>query len=256
MIKTETNQPCPVELNRKEKALRLIDRVIEDCLDLGFTLEQLRALVTIHIREKEESFQKVRVLFIDCNEEQLHNFSREFRELVRVEIVPLLLDHFLNLEMANAALVREADLIVTTTTHRHDVQMMVKALGLPHEVVSVCAQPQTEILITLVRLAGQGPLGMVCLSDRFPAVVHRALAKVGIFNLKLDYTTTRDPEVLQAFVEAHVILLTFSERYAEVKAIAGDREVISYIHRLDHGSVNLVRRVIERVMGGPVKRGE
>ncbi|TCL62451.1 GntR family transcriptional regulator [Hydrogenispora ethanolica] len=245
----------PLERSRKEKVLRLIDLAIEESLDLGFSLDQFLALVMVRAREKEESLRKARVLFVDCNQEQLHNFIRQFRELVRVEIIPLLLEKFLVAGPEIAALVREADLIVTTTTHWEAVQRTVVKLGAETEIVSVAAQPQLENLIKLIRLAHTGGIGLICLSPEFPEIVRRALARLGVYDLQLDYTIATERAALQSFIDGHDILLAYVERYKEVKALAGEKEVIPYIHELDIGSVNLVRRAIDRAVSGREKRG-
>ncbi len=245
----------PLELSRKEKVLRLIDLAIEESLDLGFSMEQFMALATVRIREKEASLSKARVIFVDCNQEQLHNFVRQFRESVRVEIIPLLLERFASLSPEIGGVIQEADLIVTTTTHLETVSQIVARLGLHTEIVAVAAQPQIENLIKLIRLAPSGKIGLVCLSPEFPEIVQRALAKLGVYDLQFEHTTTTDRQELERFIGEHHILLTYVERYKEVKALAGEKEVIPYIHELDIGSVNLVRHAIDRAVSDREKRG-
>ena len=245
-----TQRPLQAELaaSRKERALRLIDLAIDECLDLGFSLDQFMALTTVRVREKEDNLNKIRVLFIDCNSEQLSNFVRQFRELVQLEIIPVLLSHFTTAGNSNEKLLQQTDLIITTTTHVEEVARKLAELGNESEVVPVAAQPRTENLIRLSRLAGNHhKIGLVCLSPEFPAIVERALAKLGVFDLQIDYTT-ESREKLGEFIAAHEVILAFQDRYKEVKALAGEKEVIPYLHELDLGSVTLVRRAIERIL--------
>lgn len=240
--------------SKKEKAMRLIDFAIDECLDLGFSLEQFIALSSIRVREREMSLQKSQVLFIDCNEEQLLNFARQFRETVQLQIIPMLLHKFMSFtgtvtEMANLRnLLNQIDLVVTTSTHFDDVSRVLEKITAKVEVVLVSAQPKMESLIRLVRLSARESVGLVCISDQFPQIVKRSLAKLGVSDIQVDYTTSSDCEELRSFIEQHDVLLAFRDRFKEVKALAGEKEVISYLHELDTGSVSLVRRIVDRIM--------
>ncbi|HEX7712891.1 MAG TPA: GntR family transcriptional regulator [Bacillota bacterium] len=239
----------------KEKALRLIDLAIDECLDLGFSLADFTALATVRAREREDSLLKTRVLFIDCNQEQLVNFSREFRELGMLEVIPLLLSDFLEGGLRIGKLLSQVDLVVTTTTHQEIVAEKLKDLGTELELVPVAAQPRLESLIRISRLSGDRSIGLVCLSREFPEIVRRTLAKLNMYDLSLDYTTTKDPEELGQFIENHDLILVYADRYREVKALAGEKEIISYLHGLDRGSVTLVRRAVERIWQQKQKEG-
>jgi GntR family transcriptional regulator len=234
--------------NRKEKAVRFIDLAIDECLDLGFGLDQFMALTSVRVREREETLQKARVIFVDCNQEQLQNFVRQFREVVRIEIIPVLLSVFMTETTKIGGLLQRVDLIITTATHFDEVSQIVEANGMTTEVIPVVAQPKTENLIRLIRLAGKVKIGLICLSREFPGIVERALAKVGFYELKLDFTTSTDRAQLEDFIDRYDLLLAFTGRYKEVKSLAGAKEVIPYLHELDAGSVNLVRRALERVI--------
>jgi GntR family transcriptional regulator len=247
-VRKQSPLPADLRENRKEKALRFIDLALEECLDLGFGPDQFLALTTIRVREREESLKKARVIFIDCNQEQLQNFIRQFHELVRIEIIPVLLPTFITNNAKIGNLIRQADLIITTTTHAEEVARVIATNGLTIEVIPVVAQPQVENLLRLVRSAGHAKIGLVCLSREFPAIVERTLAKLGFYELKLDYTTSTDRVQLQDFIDKYELILAYTERYAEVKALAGEKEVIPYLHELDAGSANLVRRALDRVI--------
>lgn len=243
-------RPLQEELaaSRKEKALRLIDLAIDECLDLGFTLEQFIALASVRVREKEENLNKIRVLFIDCNQEQLSNFASQFRELVQLDIIPVLLDEFAAVGARNEKFLQQIDLIITTTTHLEEVSRKLETLEIKSEVVPVAAQPRAESLIRLSRLAGNHQkIGLICLSPEFPRIVERTLAKLGVYDLQIEYTT-ESREKLGEFIAAHEVLLAFQDRYKEVKTLAGEKEVIPYRHELDLGSVTLVRRAVEKVL--------
>lgn len=239
----------------KEKALRLIDLAIDECLDLGFSLADFTALATVRAREREDSLLKTRVLFIDCNQEQLVNFCREFRELGMLEIIPLLLRDFFAGGLRIERLLSQVDLVVTTTTHQEEVAGKLKDLGTELELVPVAAQPRLESLIRISRLSKDHRIGLVCLSREFPEIVRRTLTKLNMYYMNFDYTTTKDPEELSQFIENHDPLLAYADRYREVKALAGEKEVISYLHELDRGSVTLVRRAVERIWQQKQKEG-
>ncbi|HBG16533.1 MAG TPA: GntR family transcriptional regulator [Firmicutes bacterium] len=232
---------------RKEKVLRLIDLALEESLDLGFTIGQFIALATVRAREKEEFLMKARILFIDCNQEQLHNFAREFRENIQLDIVPLLLKEFLAGGTCIERLLKQVDLVVTTMTHLSEVTTQFENLGGRQEIVPVAAQPRIESLIRVTRFAGKGKIGLIALSPEFAPVVKRALEKIGVYDLTIDFTFSSNPEELEEFIATHDLLLVYSKRYREIKAIAGEKEIISYWHELDRGSITLIRKAIERL---------
>ncbi len=232
--------------NRKQKMTAIIDKAIDASLDLGFSPQQFAALVTVRVREREESFTKVRVLFIDCNQEQLHNFVTQFRELVHLDIISLLLHIFLTDQERSSGILDQVDLVITTTTHANEVTARINDLHHNVEVVAVSAQPRLESIISLTRIPVGQKVGFVCHSREFPEIVTRALAQNGIYNLQIDYEITTDPGKLKEFADAHDILFAFADRVKEVKRMAGEKEVIPYLHELDGGSVALVSRAVER----------
>lgn len=247
----EDSEERPVKqmvAGRKEKALRLIDLAIDECLDLGFSLDQFIAFATVRARERGESLLKARILFIDCNQEQLHNFLRQFREVLNLDIIPLLLGDFLTGEDKVKNLLKQVDLLVTTTTHYDEVGEQLGRLGSALEVVPVSAQPKMDSLLRIARLAGREDIGLICIGPQFPIIVKRTLASLGISDLNLNFTTATDRKELEGFIERHRVLLVYADRYREVKALAGEKEVIPYWHELDAGSVTLVRRAVERIM--------
>lgn len=240
---------------RKEKALQLIDQALDECLELGFSVKQFVAFATVRAQEKEESLMKVRMLFIDCNQEQLHNFTRQFRENIRLNIVPILLKDFLAGGSRMENLLKQIDLVVTTTTHSTEVGEQLKKLGSKQEVVPVAAQPKTESLLRLNRFAGKAKIGLIALSPEFAQVVKRALDKLGIYEIIMDFTTVTNAEDLEKFIQDHDLLLVYIKRYREIKAMAGEKEVIPYWHELDVGSTTLIQRAAERITAEKGRRG-
>jgi GntR family transcriptional regulator len=244
----EDRQHSGPESSRKEQALELLDRMIDGCWELGFYGEQLSGLVSARIREREDSFRKARVLFIDCNEEQLHNFLRQFHELIQLDIIPFLLANFTSGSTPVADLVQTMDLIITTATHFDEVSKTLEEKGLSIEVVPVAAQPRPESLVRLTRLTADQKVGLICLSPEFPSIVKRTLTRIGLHDLTFDFTFTKNRVDLINFIEDHEVLVVFMDRFREVKMMAGDKEVIPYLHELDAGSVTLVRRAVDKVL--------
>jgi len=235
-------------VSRREKALRLIDQAIDGCFSLGFNVDQLAALAAVRVREREESLKKVRILFVDCHQEQLQNFQRQFREIFHAEIITCSLDDFNQANTNILELLQQIDLVVTTDTHFDEVSDLIEKLGVSLEVTPVCAQPKMESLLRLGRMPLSTKIGLIGLSEAFPGVVHRALRKLGIYELNFDYTNSINLDFLEEFVAAHEVLVVYNERLKEVKMIAGEKELIGYAHELDAGSVTLVRRAIEKAV--------
>lgn len=238
--------------SNKEKALRLINLAIDECLDLGFSFEQILAFMTVGIREKESSLTNVRLLFTDCNREQLYNVCQQFRELAHLDMIPLILSDFLSshpeTQTRVVQLVKNVDLVITTTTHGQEVAERLAELEINKEIVPVAVQPRMDSLIRLARLAGTKRVGLVCLSPEFCVIMKRTLTKLGVSDVDFDYTCTENPERLAEFIEAHDVLLAFAGRQKEVQKMAGEKEVIPYVHELDLGSATIVRRAVERIL--------
>ncbi len=245
---------CNQRISRREKALRLIDQAIDGCLSLGFDIKQLAALSAVRVREREESLKKIHILFVDCHQEQLRNFQRQFREIFHAQIIICLLDDFNQTNRDLTALLQQVDLVVTTDTHFDEVSEVLEKLGMNQEVTPVCARPRMESLLRLGRMPLNTQIGLIGLSEVFPAVVRRALRKLGIYELTFNYTNSASQEELTAFIAMHEVLVVFNERMKEVKKIAGEKELIAYAHELDAGSVTMVRRAIEKAVQAKNRR--
>ena len=57
--------------HRKELLLKIIDVAMEEGLQLGFTLDEFVELTDVRARQKLEFLSQVRVMFIECNREQV-----------------------------------------------------------------------------------------------------------------------------------------------------------------------------------------
>lgn len=154
--------------SRKDKALRLIDELIDELARLKFSASDIRIFFDLRLLGREDELQNLNVAAIDCNPEALAIFERQFLIIPHVNMVKILIDDILE-DPAGADRLRSFDLVLTTTTHHQEV--LEHFTDLRSKFVQVAVAPTRSSIIALARLAPSQKIGIVCESKRFLDIV-------------------------------------------------------------------------------------
>jgi DNA-binding transcriptional regulator YhcF (GntR family) len=154
--------------SRKDKALRLIDELIDELARLKFSANDIRIFFDLRLLGREEELQSLSVAAVDCNPEALAIFERQFLIMPHVNLAKMLLDDIIG-DPAGADRLRTFDLVLTTTTHYQEA--LERFPDLRAKLVQVAVAPTRSSIIALARLAPSQKIGIVCESKRFLDIV-------------------------------------------------------------------------------------
>jgi len=158
---------APAE-SRKDKALRLIDELIDELVRLKFSPNDIRIFFDLRLLGREDELQNLNVAAVDCNPEALAIFERQFLIIPHVNMAKILLDDIIE-DPSGADRLASFDLVLTTTTHYQEV--LEHFPDLRPKIVQVAVAPTRSSIIALARLAPSQKIGIVCESKRFLDIV-------------------------------------------------------------------------------------
>lgn len=154
--------------SRKDRALRLIDELIDELAGLKFTAHDIRIFFDLRLLGREEDLENLNVAAIDCNPETLSIIERQFQIIPHVNLAKVLIDDVVE-DPAGPERLRTFDLVLTTTTHFQEVAERFPELR--PKMVQVAVAPTRGSVIALARLTPSQKIGIVCESKRFLEIV-------------------------------------------------------------------------------------
>ena len=154
--------------SRKDKALRLIDELIDELARLKFSAHDIRIFFDLRLLGREDDLQNVNVVAVDCNPEALGIFERQFQIIPRVNLAKILVDELFE-DPAGAERLRSFDLVLTTTTHYQEV--LEHYPDLKPKILQVAVAPTRGSIVSLARLTPSQKIGIACESQKFLAIV-------------------------------------------------------------------------------------
>ncbi|ACL70296.1 GntR family transcriptional regulator [Halothermothrix orenii] len=231
------------EPSRKDKLLKIIDLAMEEAIGLGFSLDDFLTIAYVRAKEKEEMLSKIKVAFIECNQEQLSALMVDAGLDPGIACIPVLIGDLRENPQKTRKILDRVEMIVTTPFHLQEVEEFVS--GMDKEVIDMNLEPKMDTIVKLARIKPGSSIGLICLSDYFAREVERSLTKTSLNNFKLNYTTTEDKEELEEFIARYDILITSPHRFKEIQKLAGgERQVIPFEYTPDRGSVNLLKMAL------------
>lgn len=224
-------------IHRLEEILEL---AITHALQEGFSCEDFSSKALELALQKQELLNRVKIVFIECNREQVDYFSKQLELGSGVTIVPMVVDELRasNADVRNA--LDDADIVVTTFFHEAEVR---KAVGADKRVLAIALDPQLETVVKIARVPKSKHLGLVCISTNFAEKVKNSICEAGIDHVPLVATLTDTPDALKNVLANSDVILVSPGRKKEV-AESCKKEIIEFVYRPDLGSINLLKNTI------------
>ncbi len=228
---------------RKDRLFKVIDMALEEAMELGFGIDEFLAITYNRGIEKKEMLSRLKVAFVECNKEQLDDFSRELHLGYGVSIVPILLNDFRSSPQKYNEIVQGTEMVITTFFHLQEVRNLIADKA--KDVIGIALNPQLEAIVKIARYPEEKTVGIVCLSDTFVAKICTSLRQAGIDHLTIRTTTTKDAAELQAFVsQVDVVVVSPSRKKEVLGMVSKGKPVIEFRYLPDTGSVNIVRTTL------------
>ncbi|HEU4963821.1 MAG TPA: GntR family transcriptional regulator [Bacilli bacterium] len=228
--------------NRKDLLLKIIDVAMEEGIQLGFTLEEFVEMTEQRAKEKLEFLSQVKVVFIECNREQVEYFAKRLELNSGVTILPLVLEDFRRELDVYLPEVVSSDLVITTFFHYDEVKEL---LGTRKHVLAIALDPKLETIVRIARIPSGKKIGLVCKSANFAGKVLLALKNAGLDGVDIPAYTVTDPDELREIVMSLDVIICSPGRRRDVEALIGRRqEIIEFVYKPDVASINLLRAAL------------
>jgi GntR family transcriptional regulator len=233
--------PVNEEASRRQEFL---ERVMDLAAAQGVPVEELgnALLARAGVRPQE----KVPILFVECTEAELDQFSAELEEHLPVEVERVLLEDL------PARLSREEEppwrMAVTTFFHVHEVQDLVEPFGI--ETVALLAEATIESLRRLTELPAGTPIGVVgwgrtCMENHSRSLEGAGLEHLDFRSVYIDQSTE---EILGTLggVKA-VACATITAKKLRELGVPEELEIIEEDRTLDKGGIEMLGRMLRQL---------
>ncbi|MHB8054035.1 MAG: GntR family transcriptional regulator [Candidatus Aminicenantales bacterium] len=157
----------PVE-DRKDKAVRLIDLLLDQLGRLKFSAQDIRMFFDLRLLGKEDSLRNLSVAAVDCNPETLMIFERQLLLMPNISLAKINLDDLLE-DAGAAARLEIFDLVLTTTTHYQE--LIDRFPEIRNKTIQVAVAPTRPSIISLARLTPAQRIGILSESKKFQAII-------------------------------------------------------------------------------------
>ena len=242
---------------RRERLARAIEHSVEEALSLGFTLDDYSTAVATFLREKKEMLRNIRLVFVECNREQLAYFSEHLFLDPGAMITPVLLGDIRDRPDEMLPGLRSADMVVTSFYHMEELEDLLSDGGPP--LVGINLQPEMSTIVKIARIRPEARVGVVAASRQFLAEIGNTLLKMDVDAGRVEETVDTDAMKLRRFVDAVDALIVSPSRRKEIEALAADRDVVEFLFAPDEASVNNIRVALvelkQRRKGGKENAG-
>jgi GntR family transcriptional regulator len=189
---------------RGGKAAGMISSLIDGLAELRFTHSEMRTMVDLAIREREERHGALAVAAVDCNPETLGMFERQIGLLSRVSVVTFLLSDLARDPRAGVRL-ESFDLILTTTTHAAELSLLAPAQK--QNIVAVAVSPSQETVLRLASAKPDQAVGVMCRSRQFLSIIESRLRQMRFTGPFQVLFTPREPGALAEFLRSRLLLV-------------------------------------------------
>ena len=193
---------------------------------------------------------KTPILFVECTEAELAQFSEELEDQLPVEVERVLVEDLAERVSGEEELPWR--MAVTTFFHVHEVQEIVEPLGI--EAVALLAEANIESLRSLTELPEGTPVAVVGWGQTCMENLSRSIEGAGLDHLRFVqvYVDEQTDEVLETLegVEAVVCASITARKLRELGA-SGDLEIIEEDRTLDQSGIEMLGRILrERQRNG------
>jgi DNA-binding transcriptional regulator YhcF (GntR family) len=246
--------PVPSAGDRKERAVALIDNMIDQLVKLKFSYQEIRIFFDLRLLGREEALQNLAIATVDCNPEALAIYEKQIFVIPYVNNAKFLLDDLFRDPAAGRRL-GEFDLILTTPTHFHD--LLARFPEIQDKTLQVAVSPTRESIIRLARLTPSQKIGVICESARFSTIISNHLKAFDILPENAAVLYFSEIERLDEFVRDKNVLIVppgfaLLQSRAHAASIQAFTEqggtVIPFDYKIERGSLLHVEERIRMLL--------
>jgi GntR family transcriptional regulator len=233
--------PVSLSASRIHRLEEIIDTALGHALQEGFTCEEFSSLAVAVAERRSNLLSQVRIVFVECNREQVDYFAKQLELGSGVSISALVLDELEAGTEKSQEILQAVDMVVTTFFHEDEVRRLVPP---DKRVLAVALDPQLETIVRIARIPRGSKLGLVCISPTFAEKVQRSIQDAGIEHVPVISTLTHGEPLADVIEKSDVILVSPGRKKEVSEMCLREKELIEFVYRPDMGSVNLLKNSI------------
>ena len=234
--------------NRKEVALRAIDRLLDELESVHCTPQEIELLVKMKLQEREKQENCVRILLVDCNIESLALMQHRLEEIPQVSLELLRVE---DIDTALEAAARRADLVVTTSTHHAQVSLVMNDES---KLISIALSPSRQTVLEVAKICPEHKVGIWCATQTFAYIISSFLRECGVAYLPKVQLFGRGeaedfPQQMDVLIvpKAYFCHASAKECEAIVCFEEQGKHLILFDYQIDAGSLIRLEEAIEAV---------
>ncbi|WP_346355966.1 GntR family transcriptional regulator [Azotosporobacter soli] len=219
---------------RRERLLRIIDDAMGKVVELGFSVEQFAAFVTIRAKEKAEAVRELRVAVVDVTHEYIQRYISQIGQMAHLRFEPLLLSE-LGAEQS-AELLKVCQLVVTPLEHQAAVAAITDN---PAKVVPVATMACLEAVVKIARLPAETRVAVVADHREFMDSLTAFLTKMGLQQIKMEFVPSEGRAALRdSLAPYQVIVASEAGERLVGPLVTANQNIIVFYYEIDRGSLN------------------
>ncbi|MGC9323303.1 MAG: GntR family transcriptional regulator [Desulfomonilia bacterium] len=222
---------------RAELLRKAIERSVEEALSLEFSLEEFEEAARQYITEKKELMQKISLVFIECNIEQLTYFTEHLNLDRHLKRIPVLLEDLRKKDKQVMKTIHRSDIIVTSFYHLDEIRQRLGNIEVP--IIGINLEPEMKTLIEIAKIPAYSTVGIVTSSEQFRTEIRGIMHHAGIHFDSLLETHSHDPGEIEALVKTcSAVLVSPHQKEGVLRAVKPGTRVIEFVFSPDKTSVN------------------
>ena len=229
--------------NRQTLLKKIVEHSLEEALSLEFSIEEFKNAVSEYVKEKLEMMGKVKLVFIECNIEQLAYFTDHLELDPHIRRIPVLLEDLRNQDREVMQKVSKSDIFVTSFYHLNEVQEQLEHLNKP--VIGINIEPEVATLIKIAKIPSNSVVGIVTTSKKFRKEIKEVLERLDLRFSEIFETNSENRDTIQHLVKKCSAVLVSPKQKKIVLGFANSStEVIEFIFSPDRTSINNLKVTI------------
>ena len=223
--------------NRKDFLTRIIQVSLEEALSLDFSLQEFEEAVHDHVKEKLELMQRIKLIFIECNIEQLTYFTNHLELDPNINLTPVLLEELNKQNGEVMTDIKECDVVVTSFYHLDEVHKYLDHLG--KKIIGINLQPEVSTIVEIAKIRPESVVGIVTTSKTFIQIIKEILMDLKLTFKEIVESNAKDEATIKQLVQKCDAVLVSPRRKNIVESCVNeDTKVIEFVFTPDRTSIN------------------
>ncbi len=223
--------------NREIMLEKVIEHSLEEALALDFTIDEFERAAMAYTRKKRVMMQKIRLVFIECNIEQLTYFTEHLELDPHIHRVILLLKDLRQRNEETTQKINTGDIFVTSFYHLKEVQGHLGGIDKP--IIGINIEPEVATLIKVAKIPPNSTVGIITTSEQFAAIIREILEGLNIKFPRILEASSPAPGTLQNIVRlCDAVLVSPKQKKAVQQHARREASVIEFVFTPDRTSIN------------------